>query len=1337
MNITAWSNKWLNRVYKSIAILLVLFAVIISGFRLLLPYAYHYKTDLQNYVNNNYQTNIEIGSLSMDWQKFGPVLVANNVSLLSTDAVAVFIDNVDIKVNFWLSLRHRTFITQGFTLDGAKIFVDQTLLAQNAGANSNQAIYRRISDLFLLQVNKFSLADSQLIVRSAHGDKEISIDHLNWLNQGNRHRASGSIIDVNVTENSVNLQLDMQGGAIDNMTGQVYVNATQVSIHPWLDDWLLLDDKDTYSTVNADVWLNVDQGDLVDMQVELSDSVMGWQQNGDSQEFKLTKGSFYGRFGDIVTQWHSSGLSFVVNDHTWQPVFVNGTVMGSTLDTYISQIDLGDIAKLAPLLTKEPESLAKLHQLNPEGQLADIHLWKTPTMFAATAELEDYQQTSVGSVPGLKNINAELMLKGNQLFAKVASKEAALDFGGLFNDPLAYDALSADVNVTWQDSDLTVDVDNTTFSSADLDLSAQASVVIPNDAPPSMALFADLVQRDVKLANQYYPNQYMGGDLVDYLNRSLKSGRIAQGRVLFNGQFKDFPFNNNEGIFVVDAELVDAEFEFEKAWPSISQMAANLSFINNSMAITARGGYLGQLAVGGTTAVIDDLKQEQLLVINAAFNKESPRRIHQLLNQSPLQNSVGATLDQLTIIGDVTGKMQIDVPLKHANDTVAYGEIAFVDNQLELATPDMSFTKINGQLNFENEVITTNDIALTWRGMPLSLKVSGNDKDDYYLTNIDIDAKWQQGQWQQQLPESLKDYASGDVNWQGNIALNMHKGGGFSYQAKVESDLVGTRFSLPKPYEKAAEESENVLAEVSGQLDKSTITAQIGDQLSFYGVLDHKSTQFQRSHLVLGNEAMLLPMDGFHITTKLRQADILDWEPLIQDILASLSQDSQQSDVALFPSPERIRGNIDTVDLFGHSLSNVSFNLLDQTDWWLLRLTAKEARSEIKFFPNWLEQGISIDADFIHFASNMSEAGDGGANADSDAKNKSEASAEAQSQVQTEPLPQLLDYQQSLEIFSSVPKVELVCDSCKVGSIDLGEVSFTITHDDQRLLLNNFVAKRGKTRANLSGEWLLTPEKSQTSIEGELRVSSLEREFENLGYASIIKDSGMKGEYQINWNGAPQEFALPRLNGDFKLDIDDGYLADVSDKGVRIFSVLSLQSLVRKLTLDFRDIFADGMFYSSIRSRGQIKDGVLYTDKTEMKGTAGDLVVKGNTKLSEGLLDYRMSYKPNLTSSLPVLAWIATLNPVTFLAGLAIDEVITSSVVSELNFELTGSINDPNFKEVNRKSRDVSVGSSKPPQFVENTTAPSPALNSDKKKNLTPPSPIELNEGNGVDGRLL
>ena len=83
MSIVSTSNRWLNRLYKTVAILLVLLAVVISAFRLFLPYVHHYKLPLQNYLNETSQTNIAIGTLSMTWQRSGPILLIGDVQVLS------------------------------------------------------------------------------------------------------------------------------------------------------------------------------------------------------------------------------------------------------------------------------------------------------------------------------------------------------------------------------------------------------------------------------------------------------------------------------------------------------------------------------------------------------------------------------------------------------------------------------------------------------------------------------------------------------------------------------------------------------------------------------------------------------------------------------------------------------------------------------------------------------------------------------------------------------------------------------------------------------------------------------------------------------------------------------------------------------------------------------------------------------------------------------------------------------------------------------------------------------------------------------------------------------
>ena len=491
---------------------------------------------------------------------------------------------------------------------------------------------------------------------------------------------------------------------------------------------------------------------------------------------------------------------------------------------------------------------------------------------------------------------------------------------------------------------------------------------------------------------------------------------------------------------------------------------------------------------------------------------------------------------------------------------------------------------------------------------------------------------------------------------------------------------------LPKPYNRDGSQKNPLSVDIDGQITQSKITLNYGDKMLFSGYLDHENTAFTRANLMLGQGTMALPSNGFHITTKLEQADFSKWQPLISDILDAVNQPQSEAFVAseVEPSmpfiarPKRIRGSIGQLAILGQQLNNVSFNLLDKPDWWLLQLNAKETRSQIKIHPDWLKQGLEINAEFLKLASTEDEA--------EQEKSGTYSVDKAENDI----------------IFANIPPLKFHCDVCAIDQLSLGEVDATISRvGDDIIKFTDFTAKRGKTSMKLTGQWLHNETQSKTSLVGNLSINDIETELKALSFDSIIKDSGAETAFDLNWQGGLHDYQLSQLNGNVNAKLDDGYLADVSDKGARMLSVLSLQSLVRKLTLDFRDIFSDGMFYSKITGDYQLNQGTFSTQNTEMDGTAGNLFMTGHTDLISGELAYDMSYQPNLTSSLPVIAWIVTLNPVTFLAGVAIDQVIKSQVVSEFKFELTGTVDNPEIKEVNRKSKSISVDTSLPTEDIE------------------------------------
>jgi len=1308
MNVSKLLSSCLNKLYKILAITLVLLAVSVSGLRLMLPYAENYRLNLQTYINNNYQLNLVIGNLDAGWRKSGPSLVAKNVSLLQTDQASIFIDRIDLSLDFWASIQARQFITNDFTLSGTKIFIDKNAVEEQKNIKSinsstssplknQKATIERVIELFLAQIDHFSIRNSQIVVKLSENKRHnISINQLAWKNKDNQHNAQGDVVFGNLSTKNLKLQLRLNGNNQKDLAGTVYVEGNNIDITPWLAQIIKIDNEDTDSSISFKSWLSLKNGSAEKFQLQLADNYINWRYKDEEHQLSLLKGQFHTNFFGNLDQFQlrSSPLVFSLDQQNWQPITVQVSNREKLFTSYFSNLGLQNVAPLAPLLIADKNLLAQISELDPIGDVSDIFIQNDQGKINIAAQFSNVSIGYSQGIPGVENLSGNFLSADNRMKLSVKAKQGKLDFDKHFIRALPYQYLSAVIDGKFDQHGWHLGSENLIFKSSELELNGSIGVNTPKDGLTSLSLFANVNDIKAENAQFYFPHLLMGENLVAYLNKGLIEGDISQAKVLFNGPLVKFPFEDHSGIFTVNAELTNSTFMFDNQWPSITGFNANLDFTNNSMLITGRSGDLLGVDVSGVKAEIADLSGHQLLNINAGINHTKPEAVQALMVQSPLKNTVGKTLEFITLHDEINGEFSLKIPLNAPDKTIAAGTIQFHDNKMALKSPAMYFNKVNGQLSFENDKLNTKDLQVNWLGMPMKISVNAQNNKDHYQTNIAIDADWSEPQWQSQVPDLLRSYLTGNLAWHGDLNLAMPEKGTFSYQLKINSNLEQLQLNLPTPYGKEVTEKVPLLVSVNGGLEQSIIDAKIGKKLNFYGVLAHQNASFSRAHLLLGNEQMLLPLEGFHITTNIEQAKFSQWQPLISNIIASVDQYSESKESAskaLLSAPERIRGTIKNLDIYGQSLSNVSFSLLDQSQWWLLQLNAKEARSQIKFYPDWFKQGIEVNADFLHLDS-ASEYPNQLAKLDKSVSTQLEENLKVPNFNRAE----------NDKLFSSIPPIKVHCDSCSYGKLNFGQVDFSIKRKSNNVItLENFIAKRKKNELSLHGNWLHNEEQSFTHVEGRIHTSDIQHEFEQLGFASAIKGSGGTVGFSLDWKNAPQNFTFANLNGDLRAKIDDGYLAEVKDQA-RVFSILSLGSLVRKLTLDFRDIFSDGMFYSHIKGDFHIKDGVIYTDNTKMKGAAGDLVMKGNTLLTSGELDYRVSYKPNLTSSLPVLAWISTLNPVTFLAGVALDQVFSSTVVSEFKFELTGNVNEPNWREVTRKTRDVTVGRTTPPQFADN-----------------------------------
>ncbi len=1305
----------------------MLFAVLISGLRLFLPYAHHYKQDVQNFINHSNNSKIVIGELSMGWEKLGPTLIVKNVSLLETKSTDVFIDQIDVHVDFWQSLLKARLITQEVTLEGVEVLVKNTSLSSNLD-ESEQNLTERITNIFLDRISRFTLLNSQVVFQTDHIEKTLLISQLNWLNVGERHRAKGYVIVDGLTSNNVKVLLDVTGDELSDFDGQLYLQANQLNITPWLDTVLAIDNEDTHSSINFDGWLTIKKDLPLQLQIALGNNEISWKHNGESQFFSVNHGQVIAQSSREFEQLSvfTSPLSFVTNHNVWNPAFFQLNQSHGALHAFMSNVDIGGMTDVLPLFSSDPALTQLIESINPRGEITHIHAEitnKTPRYYA---QIENVSTHEHNGIPGLKNVTGDIAYLQNRINVNLNATAGELDFAEHFIKPIPYHQLSANIDINVDENSWRVSSNNISMDSDELSLSSEISVSKTDDMPTEMSLLTRIKNVDAKYANHYYPHLLMGDSLVDYLNNAIVEGQVKQAQVLFNGPLNKFPFHQNEGIFSVNAELSNSVFKFDESWPAIKAFEANLNFTNNSMLITGRSGFLEGVKVKGVTAEIKDLLDERVLQVNAKFNKTSPHLVTKLMNNSPLVDTVGSTLNQIKVSKPISGDFALTLPLTDTDKAIAKGNVHFSNNNVELQTPNMQFNNVYGKLTYNNQKITTNNVKLNWRGMPLTLSVLADDKELFYDTDINISAFWNYDQWSSQLPIELRGYASGELGWSGLLSLNMFHDGEFAYDLDIESDMGKVALDLPSPYNKPVDMLKSAIAKVSGEKNKTIINASIGDDLKFFGELNHQSVHFDKAHLMLGNDDVLLPTSGFHITTKLDHAKIGEWQPLISSIFSAIEEDELgESDVefaskagenssspSIISAPARVRGDVRNLSYGDYNFSDVYFDLSSTEQALLLDVNAKELRSQAVFYKDWLEQGIDIKADFVNLTK-ATVVKPMGESADQQTFNEDESVG-------------AIENNDSHEVYAKLPPIRGICTRCVIDDVDLGQVEFEISRNEQNEIeLNKFVASRDKSVINLQGIWSLANGQNVTRIFGDLDIDDLEKETEKLGYEPTIKDSGLKSDFAFDWLGSPHDFSVAGLNGVFNAELDDGYLAEVPDQA-RVFSVLSLQSLVRKLSFDFRDIFSDGMFYSEITGDFKLKNGIMYTDNMFLKGAAGDLEVKGNTDLGKELLDIRMSYKPNVTSSLPALAWIATLNPVTFLAGIALEEVITSQVYYEMNFELTGSMSQPIFKDVNRKTRNISVGKTTPPKVVDEITTPN--LDTQPNKSETKKLDLQLDK---------
>ena len=229
-------------------------------------------------------------------------------------------------------------------------------------------------------------------------------------------------------------------------------------------------------------------------------------------------------------------------------------------------------------------------------------------------------------------------------------------------------------------------------------------------------------------------------------------------------------------------------------------------------------------------------------------------------------------------------------------------------------------------------------------------------------------------------------------------------------------------------------------------------------------------------------------------------------------------------------------------------------------------------------------------------------------------------------------------------------------------------------------------------QAQAHGQWLQQQSVNLSRLEWQSSSGSLQRLWQALGKESPFSDTSAQLDGELRWLDVPWQPELASMNGSLAVDTGAGVLREINDRGAGLLSVFSLESVLRRLRLDFRDVYAEGFYFDRISASGELSNGVLQNDDLLLKGAAGDLRGQGQVDLVAEQIDYQFELTPNLTGNLPVLAAFAV-TPVAGLYVLALSKVLgpVVDVFTRIRYQVSGPLAQPSLTELGRDKKRVSV----------------------------------------------
>jgi uncharacterized protein YhdP len=265
----------------------------------------------------------------------------------------------------------------------------------------------------------------------------------------------------------------------------------------------------------------------------------------------------------------------------------------------------------------------------------------------------------------------------------------------------------------------------------------------------------------------------------------------------------------------------------------------------------------------------------------------------------------------------------------------------------------------------------------------------------------------------------------------------------------------------------------------------------------------------------------------------------------------------------------------------------------------------------------------------------------------------------------------------------TIPVIDVAIDQFTYHGKPLGRVELHASQTEKEILLDHFRLSSPEGVLAVNGKWDISA--AQTHAVVKLQLNDVGGMLAHNGFPNSVKNGSGTLEGDLVWPGGPDDLMLRNLDGQLNLKLAKGQFLQLDPGAGKLLSVLSLQSLPKRITLDFTDVFSKGFEFDSIVGAAQVRKGVLSTNDLKIKGSAAEVSLNGQVDLNRETQTLRVRVSPTIGDSVSLLA-LAAVSPVVgagvFLANKILRDPLDKLVSFEYN--VTGSWADPLVEKVGK-----------------------------------------------------